>query len=133
MKTSNSTIHLFLIAMFSLLCANAIGQDVIYVKAANAQMQQEPELKTYLIEREIPGAGELSAEQLKGISQKSCDVLNELGPGIEWVHSYVTENKVYCLYKAVNEELIREHALKGEFPVNNISELAATIDPSTAK
>ncbi len=133
MKTSKATINMLLITVFAFLSANAIGQDVIYVKAAKSQTKNNSELNTYLIEREIPGAGELSPEQLKGISQKSCDVLNQLGPDIEWVHSYVTENKVYCLYKAANEELIREHAALGEFPVNSISELSTTIDPSTAK
>ncbi len=89
-------------------------------------------LNTYLIERNIPGAGQLTSEQLQGISRKSCDVLDEMGPKIEWVHSYVTENKVYCLYKAENEELIRKHAEKGGFPVNNVTLLSNVISPETA-
>ncbi len=101
---------------------------------ANAQQNsQDMQMKTYLIEREIPNAGELTQDQLKGISQKSCSVLKEMDTGIEWLHSYVTDNKVYCLYKAENKALIREHAEKGGFPVNSISELSSTIGPDTAK
>ncbi len=133
MKTTKAIISLLLIAVFTFTSANVTAQEVIYVKAAKAEMKKKSELKTYLIEREIPGAGELTAEQLKGISQKSCSVLIEMGPEIEWVHSYVTDNKVYCLYRAANEELIREHAEKGGFPVNYITPLAGRIDPETAK
>ncbi len=89
-------------------------------------------MKSYVIEREIPEAGKFTPEQLKGISQKSCSVLKELGPKIEWVHSYVTKNKIFCIYKAENEEIIREHAKKGGFPVNNITEIATVISPATA-
>jgi hypothetical protein len=89
------------------------------------------ELKTYVIEREIPGAGAFTAEQLKGISQKSCGVLKEMHD-IQWVHSYVTGNKIYCVYKAKNAELIKEHAKKGGFPANSISEVATIISPATA-
>jgi cell division inhibitor SulA len=87
----------------------------------------------YLIEREIPGAGELSAEQLQGVSQTSCNVLRELGPQIQWVQSYVTGDKVYCVYIAPNEELIREHASRGGFPANKVSEVKTIIDPTTAE
>ena len=86
----------------------------------------------YLIEREIPGAGKLSEDQLHAISQKSCSVLNQLGPQIQWIESYVTDDKVYCVYIAANEQLIREHAKQGGFPANRISEVRATIDPTTA-
>ena len=100
----------------------------------NAQSEENNKvLKTYVIEREIPEAGKLSKEQLQGISQKSCTVLKEMDAGIEWLHSYVADNKVYCLYRAESEALIREHAEKGGFPVNSIQELAATISPDTAK
>lgn len=91
------------------------------------------EMKTYLIEREIPGAGKLTAEQLKAISQTSCGVLKEMGPQIQWQHSYVTGNKIYCIYKAANEDLIREHAAKGGFPANSIVEISTVISPETAK
>jgi hypothetical protein len=89
-------------------------------------------MKTYLIERDIPGAAALTAEQLKGISQKSCSVLKEMGPKIEWVQSYVAGNKIYCVYRAENEELLREHAKKGGFPANVITEIANVISPATA-
>ena len=90
-------------------------------------------MKTFVIERIIPGAGDLTAEQLKGISQTSCTVLKEMGPTIEWQHSYVTGDKVYCVYKAEKKELIEEHAKKGGFPANSISEVATTISPATAE
>jgi hypothetical protein len=90
-------------------------------------------MKTYLIEREIPGAGKLTPEQLKGISQKSCSVLTEMGPKIEWLQSYVTGDKIYCIYKAENAELIREHAMNGGFPANTIVEVGSIISPATAK
>ncbi|MGE5522031.1 MAG: DUF4242 domain-containing protein [Candidatus Dadabacteria bacterium] len=91
------------------------------------------ELKTYVIERDIPGAGKLTPEQLKGISQKSCLVLTEMGPQIQWLHSYVTGDKIFCVYKAASEELVREHAKKGGFPANNIYQVAEVISPATAK
>jgi uncharacterized protein DUF4242 len=87
----------------------------------------------YLIEREIPGAGTLTSDQLQAISQKSCNVLNELGPQIQWIESYVTGDKIYCVYIAPNEELIREHASLGGFPANRISEIKTVIDPTTAE
>ena len=87
----------------------------------------------YVIEREIPGAGKLSAEQLQAISQKSCGVLKDLGPQIQWVESYVTDNKIYCVYIAPNEEMVREHAKQGGFPANRISEVKQVIDPTTAE
>lgn len=86
----------------------------------------------YLIEREIPGADQLTAEELRGVSQKSCSVLKQLGPDIQWVQSYVTGDKVYCVYIAPDEELIRQHAAEGGFPANRISEISAVIDPATA-
>ncbi len=87
----------------------------------------------YVIEREIPGAGKLSAQDLRAISQKSCGVLNGLGPQIQWVQSYVTSEKVYCIYIAPNEEMVREHARQGGFPANRVSEVASVIDPTTAE
>jgi hypothetical protein len=87
----------------------------------------------YLIEREIPNAGKLSAEELQGISQKSCGVLQEMGPRIQWVESFVTDDKVYCVYIAPNVEAVREHAQKGGFPANRISEIKSMIDPTTAE
>lgn len=87
----------------------------------------------YLIERNIPGAGTLTSAELKAISQKSCGVLNQLGPQIQWVHSYVTGDQIYCVYRAPNEEMVREHARQGGFPANRVSEIKATIDPTTAE
>ena len=87
----------------------------------------------YVIEREIPGAGDLTADQLKGISQTSCGVLNKLGPSIQWVHSYVTGDKIYCVYIAPNEAIVREHASLGGFPANRVSEVVEIIDPTTAE
>ena len=87
----------------------------------------------YVIEREIPGAGKLSKEQLKAISQTSCGVLSNMGPRIQWIHSYVTGDKIYCIYHAANEELVREHAKQGGFPANSVSEVVTIIDPATAE
>ena len=87
----------------------------------------------YVIERDIPGAGNLWAEQLQAISQKSCGVLRELGPQIQWLHSYVTGDKVYCIYIAPNEQMVRAHAQQGGFPANRISEIKQVIDPTTAE
>ncbi|HEX5733299.1 MAG TPA: DUF4242 domain-containing protein [Blastocatellia bacterium] len=87
----------------------------------------------YVIEREIPGAGNLSGPELQAISQKSCSVLNQMGPQIQWVQSYVTGDKVYCIYIAPSEELIREHAEQGGFPADRISEIKTVIDPTTAE
>ena len=119
------TIKLMLILVF--ISTNyALGQQNEETTKKNDIM------KTYVIERNIPEAGNLTAEQLKGISQTSCTVLKEMGPKIEWQHSYVTGDKVYCVYKAENKELIEGHAKKGGFPANSINEVFHIIDPETA-
>jgi hypothetical protein len=87
----------------------------------------------YVIERDLPGAGKLSTTELKSVSQKSCGVLRDLGPQIQWVHSYVTDDKIYCVYNAPSEELIRKHAEMGGFPANRISRVRTVIDPTTAE
>jgi len=87
----------------------------------------------YVIEREMPDAGKLSEDQLHAISQKSCGVLRNLGPQIQWIESYVTDDKIYCIYRAPDEEIIREHARQGGFPANKISEISTVIDPTTAE
>jgi len=87
----------------------------------------------YVIEREIPNAGKLSPTELRAISQKSCGVLSKMGPQIQWVQSYVTDNKIYCVYIAANEDMVREHARQGGFPANRVSEVATVIDPATAE
>jgi len=87
----------------------------------------------YVIERDIPGAGKLGAQELQAISQKSCGVLNAMGPRIQWQHSYVTDDKVYCVYIAPDEATVREHAQQGGFPANRVSEVRTIIDPTTAE
>ena len=87
----------------------------------------------FVIERDLPGVGKLSADQLQAISQKSCGVLRELGQQVQWIHSYVTDDKIYCVYIAPNAELVREHATRGGFPANRISEVRQIIDPTTAE
>jgi hypothetical protein len=87
----------------------------------------------FVIEREIPEAGKLSPEQLQAISQTSCGVLREMGPQIQWLHSYVTDDKIYCIYIAPDEETVRKHAQQGGFPANRISQVRSTIDPTTAE
>ena len=87
----------------------------------------------YVIEREIPGAGKMTFEQLKAISQTSCGVLSKMGPQIQWVHSYVTTDKIYCIYNAPNEEMVSEHAKQGGFPANSLSKVSTIIDPTTAE
>ena len=87
----------------------------------------------YVIERELPGAGKMSAQQLKTIAQKSCGVLREMGSQIQWLQSYVTDDKIYCLYIVPNEKLVREHAKQGGFPANRVFRVTAQIDPTTAE
>ena len=87
----------------------------------------------FVIEREIPGAGKLSAADLHGIAQKSCSVLGSMGPKIQWLHSYVTGDKIYCVYIAPDEATVREHATKGGFPANKVSRIATIIDPTTSE
>jgi hypothetical protein len=90
-------------------------------------------LPKYVIEREIPGVGSSTAKDLQSVSRKSCDVLEELGPKVQWLHSYVTDDKIYCVYVAENEDLIREHARRGGFPANRITRVRSMIDPSSAE
>lgn len=87
----------------------------------------------YIIERELPGASKLSGDELHAISQKSCSVLQEMGPRIQWEHSYVAGDKIYCVYLAPNEDMVREHARKGGFPANRVTEVSRVIDPTTAE
>jgi hypothetical protein len=121
MKSSLKTFSLLLVTILF------IG----FASKAQTKTSNSNEMKTYVIEREIPGAGAFTADQLKSISQTSCSVLKQMD-GIQWIQSYVTGNKIYCIYKAKNEELIREHAKKGGFPANSVSEVANIISPATA-
>jgi hypothetical protein len=93
----------------------------------------EEQMPKYVIERELPGAGDLSPQDLQVVSQKSCTVLQNLGPQIQWVQSYVTGDKIYCIYIAPSEDMIRAHAQQGGFPANRISEIKSVIDPTTAE
>ena len=94
--------------------------------------QRQDNMPKYVIERELPGAGKLSVEDLRAIAQKSCAVLQKLGTDIQWVQSYTTDDKIYCIYIARDEQLVREHAKLGGFPANRISEIRTIIDPTTA-
>lgn len=96
------------------------------------EKEKEKTMNTYVIERQIPEAGKLDAAALQGISQKSCSVLKELGPEIEWIQSYVTDNKIFCIYRAESEAILRTHAEKGGFPINSINKLSTVISPATA-
>lgn len=125
MKRMTNTLALIAIFLLAGLASQA-------QKTASNNSTNSNQMKTYLIERDIPDAGKLTSEQLKGISQKSCSVLTEMGPKIQWVQSYVTGNKIFCVYKAENEELIREHGKKGGFPVTKITEISSVISPATA-
>lgn len=119
---------LIIFAMCLFVSGQAFAQN-----ADNDSSSDENNLKTYVIEREVPGAGNLTADELKAISQGSCAVLEQMGPKIQWQHSFVTGDKIYCVYKAENKELIEEHAKRGGFPSNVISEVAAIISPATAE
>ena len=128
MKTSITITVLSLILMFGSL--TAYTQTASVSKTKNEKSMKT--LNTYVIEREIPNAGNLTAVELQGIAQKSCSVLKELGPDIEWIHSYVTDTKIFCIYKAENEEILRSHAMKGGFPINSVHLLSTMISPATA-
>jgi len=128
MKTNQTVKTMFIVAILFMFVAPVMAQNKEKEKDVQSAV-----MKTYVIEREIPGAGKLTADDLKGISQTSCNVLDEMGPSIEWMHSYVTENKVYCVYRTTDKELLKQHAEKGGFPINSISELSAQISPATAK
>jgi hypothetical protein len=117
---------LFASALSLLLAGSALAAETLKPETLPAGQHM------YVIERVIPGAGKLTPEQLQGISQTSCGVLKEMGPQIQWVNSYVTGDKIYCVYLAANEELVREHAKKGGFPANSVSEVATIISPATA-
>lgn len=119
-----------LIAMMLFTSYVSVAQTA---STANKSETTNPtKMKTYLIERDIPGAGKLTQDQLKAISITSCNVLKEMGPQIQWIESYVTGDKIFCVYKAENEDLIREHAKKGGFPANVITEISSVISPATA-
>lgn len=127
MKTSKTLLMLLVIMMLS---SAAFAQTATTSKTKKGM--ETKTMNTYVIEREIPDAGNLQAADLQGISKTSCSVLKELGPDIQWLHSYVTDNKIFCVYKAENEEILKEHAKKGGFPINAIHKLSTVISPETA-
>ncbi len=128
MKTVTNRVLLLTIMLFAGFAS--IAQTT--TEKSNAKSNNAVKMKTYLIERDIPNAGKLTPEELKAISQKSCKVLKDMGPHIQWQQSYVTGDKIFCIYKAENEELIKEHAKKGGFPANSIVEVSSVISPATA-
>ena len=111
---------------------NLMGQETTTTDLLREEAATENQ-NMYVIEREIPGAGDLTAEDLKAISQTSCGVLDQMGSDIKWLHSYVTGDKIYCVYMAKNEELVREHASEGGFPANSVAAVSTIIDPTTAE
>jgi hypothetical protein len=129
MKRINKSIMVLVVILFTGMIARA---QTTVVKDSSSKSNSTT-MKTYLIERDIPNAGKLTPEQLKAISQKSNSVLQHMGPQIQWVESYVTGDKIFCVYKAENEDLIREHAKEGGFPANVITEISTTISPATGK
>jgi len=120
----------FLLIATALLTSYASNAQM--VNETNSSIQTDTTMKTYLIERNIPNAGKLTSDQLKTISQTSCSVLKEMERKIQWIQSYVVGDKIFCVYKAQNEELLKEHAQKGKFPINNIYPVANIISPATA-
>jgi hypothetical protein len=122
-----------IMSKFSLLCIMLFFAFTSAMSQNSTETKKESVMKTYLIERDIPGAGSLTRVELKGISQKSCTAIKEIGPQIVWLQSYVTGNKIYCVYQAENEELLRTHAKKGGFPITTITEINTTISPATAE
>jgi hypothetical protein len=130
MKTTR-TMNLLLVIL-TLVSSAAFAQTAKATKNNNQKSMETKTMNTYVIEREIPDAGKMNATDLQGISKTSCSVLKELGPDIEWVHSYVTDNKIFCVYRAENEEILRTHAKKGGFPINSVHKLSTVISPATA-
>jgi Protein of unknown function (DUF4242) len=127
------TKHLYLLMAGMLFTGFAcMAQNAAMSNDSANKKQNQPVMKTYVIERDIPGAGQFTPEKLKDISKTSCTVLKEMGPSIQWIQSYVTGDKVFCVYKAENIELIKEHAKKGGFPANAIYEVSTVISPATA-
>ena len=138
MKTLKKSISITF-ALLMITGTMAYSQDIRIAEAnlkdysvKKHDMKKDSKLKTYVIERDMPGAGDLTAVQLKEVSQISNDVLEEQGPEIKWLHSYVTSDKIYCVYKAVDKKILHEHAEKAGFPVTSISKLATVINPETA-
>jgi|SRR6185369_10723644 hypothetical protein len=112
--------------------------EIILIKSfedqrSNPKSLQGEKMPKYVIERVVPGASKMTPAELKSMSQRSCNVLNEMGPQIQWIHSYVTDNKIYCIYLAANEEMVKEHARLGGFPANQVAQVKTIIDPTTSE
>lgn len=130
MKTLKTLLALIIVSTTFFYCGNNEASVADKLRADTTSDNQN----MYVIEREVPGAGDLTAEELTAISQTSCGVLHEMGEDeIKWLHSYITDNKIYCVYKATSDEKVREHAEQGGFPANSIAKVATVIDPSTAE
>jgi hypothetical protein len=131
MKKITKQLNVLIVSML-LTGFACMAQSSVAPNNEKNKKETQTEMKTYVIERNIPGAGQFTPEKLKSISETSCTVLKELGPGIQWLHSYVTDNKIFCVYKAENIDIIKEHAKRGGFPVNAIYEVSSVISPATA-
>lgn len=126
------TKRLSLLIVCSVLTGMACFAQTTSVATNTKNNENVITMHTYVIERDIPGAGQFTPEKLKTIAKTSCSVLKDMGPGIQWVQSYVSEDKIFCIYKAENIELLKEHAQKGGFPINNVYEVSSVISPATA-
>lgn len=129
MKKIAKYLHLLIFSMLFTGFASVAQSTTMTTDAGN---KKPTDMKTYVIERNIPGAGMFTPEKLKDISKTSCTVLKEMGPGIQWIQSYVTGDKIFCVYKAENMDLLKEHAKRGGFPVTAIYEVSSVISPATA-
>lgn len=125
------TLKFLLVLVMTLAITNCSNNEKSATNLLRAEAATENQNK-YVIEREIPGAGNLTSEELKAISQTSCGVLDKMGSEIKWLHSYVTDDKIYCVYMATNEGMVREHATQGGFPANSVAAVGTIIDPTTA-
>ncbi len=131
MKKITKQLNVLIVSML-LTGFTCMAQSTSVPNNEKNKKETQTEMKTYVIERNIPGAGQFTPEKLKSISQTSCTVLKEMGSGIQWINSYVTDNKIFCVYKAENIEMIKEHAKRGGFPANAIYEVSSVISPATA-
>jgi hypothetical protein len=124
--------HISLLIVSTIFTGMACLAQTTSVTANTKNNETTITMHTYVIERNIPGAGQFTPEKLKTIAKTSCSVLKDMGPGIQWIQSYVSEDKIFCIYKAENIELLKEHAQKGGFPINNVYEVSSVISPATA-
>jgi hypothetical protein len=126
------TKHLSLLLVSTIFTGMACMAQTNSLDANTKNNESAITMNTYVIERDIPGAGQFTPEKLKTIAKTSCSVLKEMGPGIQWIQSYVSGDKIFCIYKAENIEMLKEHAQKGGFPINNVYEVSTVISPATA-